>query len=164
MANVVLVESGKAGKDVTGDLQKPIKDLSPAETWDALSNNKNTALVDVRTAAEWGFVGIPELGATGKDPLLVEWRRAPDMSVNPEFANTLLGALGEDVPEQLFFLCRSGARSREAGQYIQNILSGNGISCECVNVAEGFEGDLNPQGHRGKSNGWKARELPWKQS
>ncbi|MEM7686023.1 MAG: rhodanese-like domain-containing protein, partial [Pseudomonadota bacterium] len=34
----------------------------------------------------------------------------------------------------------------------------------CTNVAEGFEGDLDADGHRGTINGWKAHGLPWRQS
>ena len=32
-----------------------------------------------------------------------------------------------------------------------------------VNVAGGFEGDIDGEGHRGHVNGWKAANLPWRQ-
>jgi hypothetical protein len=34
----------------------------------------------------------------------------------------------------------------------------------CINVTEGFEGDLDAEGHRGNLNGWRARGLAWRQS
>ena len=39
-----------------------------------------------------------------------------------------------------------------------------GIATHCTNVAEGFEGDLDSEGRRGRVNGWKVRGLPWRQS
>jgi rhodanese-related sulfurtransferase len=32
------------------------------------------------------------------------------------------------------------------------------------NVANGFEGQIDAAGHRGTLNGWKAEDLPWRQS
>jgi hypothetical protein len=34
----------------------------------------------------------------------------------------------------------------------------------CFNVAAGFEGRRDEEGHRGKVEGWKAAHLPWVQS
>ena len=31
------------------------------------------------------------------------------------------------------------------------------------NVADGFEGPINADGHRGQAAGWKADGLPWRQ-
>ena len=33
----------------------------------------------------------------------------------------------------------------------------------CYNVAKGFEGNPDPERHRGKTGGWKAEGLPWVQ-
>jgi len=33
----------------------------------------------------------------------------------------------------------------------------------CSNVSEGFEGDRDGEGHRGRIGGWKAAGLPWAQ-
>jgi hypothetical protein len=35
---------------------------------------------------------------------------------------------------------------------------------KAFNIADGFEGDLDAQRHRGQNKGWKAQGLPWKQS
>ena len=33
----------------------------------------------------------------------------------------------------------------------------------CFNLAGGFEGPLDNDGHRGRLDGWKVAGLPWKQ-
>ena len=138
-----------------------IENLPPNPVWTELSENQNSALVDVRTAQEWAGIGRPDLSDLDKAVAFVEWRRAPDMSINPDFAADLENKLGGTFPDRLFFLCRSGARSLEAAAYIQDILSSKGIDCACVNVAEGFEGDPGPTGARATVNGWQFHQLPW---
>lgn len=137
-----------------------VDNVAPPEVWADLSNNQKTALVDVRTAQEWAGIGRPDLSGIGKNAIFVEWRSAPDMRINPDFATQLDQQLGGDYPDRLFFLCRSGARSLEAATTIQEILSSKGIECRCVNVAEGFEGDPGPTGARGTVNGWQYHQLP----
>jgi rhodanese-related sulfurtransferase len=137
-------------------------DLSTAEAWSLLEQEPKAQLIDVRTAAEWSFVGVPDLSSAGRDAFLVEWQSFPDMSVNPQFVDMVANAVrkagaAEDTP--LLFLCRSGARSRAAA--IAMTRAGFGKS---YNIAGGFEGDLDEQRHRGRRNGWKAQGLPWRQS
>ena len=36
-------------------------------------------------------------------------------------------------------------------------------SVQAYNVLEGFEGDVDTQGHRGRLGGWRLRGLPWRQ-
>jgi len=57
------------------------------------------------------------------------------------------------------FLCRSGARSRAAAI----AMTAAGFA-KAFNASGGFEGDLDALRHRGNNNGWKAAQLPWKQS
>lgn len=140
---------------------KEVEDRTPDTVWDALKSGAKTALVDCRTSHEWQSIGLPDLSSIGKSVICVEWRKAPDMSVNEAFKAELEAALKSDAPDQLFFICRSGARSKEAASFIQTILSSNGVACECINVAEGFEGNPDANGVRGHINGWKARDLPW---
>ena len=47
-------------------------DVTPAEAWEALSDDPAAVLVDVRTAAEWAYVGLPDLRSLDKDVVLVE--------------------------------------------------------------------------------------------
>ncbi len=135
-------------------------DVAPEEAWRVLQSNPEAALVDVRTRAEWSFVGLPDLSGAGKEPVLMEWQQFPAMALNPGFAADLAGALGAARKQApVFFLCRSGARSRAAA--IAMTAAGFG---QCFNIAGGFEGDLDGDRHRGGRTGWKAAALPWVQS
>ena len=49
----------------------------------------------------------------------------------------------------MFFICRSGVRSMRAAQAVSSALSAKGTPVDCINVAEGFEGDLDERGRRG---------------
>lgn len=138
--------------------------VNPSEAWDRLGQGRDAALVDVRTRAEWNFVGIPDLTGLDKAPVCVEWASYPDMSNNPRFVAALMEEFGGAVPSELYFICRSGARSLRAAEAVASHLSETGQEAACFNVAEGFEGDLDPMGHRGDLNGWKARGLAWRQS
>jgi rhodanese-related sulfurtransferase len=133
-------------------------DVTPATAWKILSENKDAVLIDVRTRAEWNYVGLPELESIGGKPALLEWQVFPSMQQNPEFVATLGNAVtNKDTP--LLFLCRSGARSAAAAK----AMTAAGYST-CINVAEGFEGPLSAQGKRGSAAGWKATGLPWRQT
>lgn len=132
-------------------------DLSPQQAWDLLRDERSAALVDVRTGAEWTFVGLPDLAALGKEPALIAWQEFPDMARNPHFLATLAAQLPDrDAP--VVFLCRSGVRSRSAAVAATQA----GFSA-CYNLAGGFEGDHDTFGHRGGCNGWKAAGLDWRQ-
>lgn len=133
-------------------------DVTPATAWKILGELKNAMLIDVRTRAEWNYVGVPDLAGLDKKPGLVEWQVFPSMQVNPEFVDALSGAL-PDKTAPLLFLCRSGVRSVAAAK----AMSAAGYST-CLNVADGFEGPLDAQGKRGAARGWKAAGLPWRQT
>jgi len=147
-----------------GSAIRGVSEGSPQEAWETLQCNESAVLVDVRSHAEWTFVGVPDLESLGRRALFVEWADFPHMSVNPRFAETVTDSLGPDIPGKLFFLCRSGTRSLHAAEAVAGLLERRGVRAECVNVAEGFEGDMNEEGHRGRLNGWKFRGLAWRQS
>jgi rhodanese-related sulfurtransferase len=136
-------------------------DLDVSEAWSLLSSDPKAQLVDVRTAAEWTFVGVPDLSGIGRAVHTVEWQSFPEMEINTDFSDVAADALrrsgaGEDTP--LLMLCRSGARSRAAAI----ALTRAGFK-RAYNVAGGFEGNVDHDGHRGNVNGWKASGLPWRQ-
>jgi rhodanese-related sulfurtransferase len=58
----------------------------------------------------------------------------------------------------LIFICRSGARSASAAAAMTE--AGHP---HCFNVAGGFEGSRDEEGHRGNVEGWKVEKLPWSQ-
>jgi rhodanese-related sulfurtransferase len=137
-------------------------DVSPEEAWATLSGEPGAALVDVRTTAEWNFVGLPDLSGADAPLLRVEWQTYPSGETNPDFVQATEEALraagiGRDAP--VYFLCRSGARSAAAAA----AMTAAGYQ-RCFNVAGGFEGVRDREGHRGTLEGWKAANLPWVQS
>ena len=133
-------------------------DVAPTTAWKILSEHKGAVLIDVRTRAEWNYVGLPDLETLAKKPALIEWQVFPSMQPNPEFVTALSGALS-DKETPLLFICRSGARSAAAAK----AMTAAGYST-CLNVADGFEGPLDAQAKRGTAGGWKAAGLPWRQS
>lgn len=148
---------------MSGDL--PIVDeVDPVEACKLLESDPDAVLIDVRTRAEWAFVGLPDLSASGRPLWPIEWVAYPDMARNPDFASELAARTNGKQPTRLFFICRSGARSMAAAQSVAAGLAEQGVAAHCTNVAEGFEGDLDQDGHRGRVNGWKMRGLPWRQS
>lgn len=137
-------------------------DVPVEETWRRLAEDSGSVLIDVRTRAEWSYVGVPDLSALGKELILVEWQGFPDGRLNSGFATELaqrLDTLGAKRDSELYFICRSGARSRLAAEAMLRA----GYT-RCHNVAEGFEGPLDGTRHRGSRSGWKAQGLPWVQS
>jgi rhodanese-related sulfurtransferase len=134
-----------------------VEDVSAEETWEVLKAHPGAQLVDVRTDAEWNFVGVPDLSEAGKHAVLIPWQSYPDMQVNRAFAADLARA-GLTPEHRLYFLCRSGGRSLAAAQAAQAA----GFA-DAYNVADGFEGPVDAHGHRGEIAGWKAAGLAWRQ-
>lgn len=133
-------------------------DISAEEAWKKLAGDGRAQLVDVRTLAEWNFVGVPDLSSLGRQVHCIEWQQFPNGARNPGFVAEATQVLRDkDAPVML--LCRSGARSRAAA-----IALTEAGYAQAFNVAGGFEGDIDEEGHRGHRDGWKARNLPWRQS
>src|SRR5688500_6106919 len=89
--------------------------VSPQTAWKILNDHKSAILIDVRTRAEWTYVGVPDLGQVGRKPAMVEWQVFPSMQMNPDFVASLSGAVA-DKAAPLLFLCRSGVRSAAAAK------------------------------------------------
>jgi rhodanese-related sulfurtransferase len=121
--------------------------LLPGEASE-LMQHAGARLIDVRTRAEWEYVGrIP--GAAE-----IEWNGWPGSVRNPEF----MAQLSQNVPPDAIamFICRSGIRSHHAAQ----------AACQAgyaksYNVLQGFEGDKDASGHRNTVGGWRVAGLPW---
>ncbi len=149
-------------------------EATPDQVWSELRSDPHAALVDVRTAPEWAFVGGPDLSDLAKAPWRMSWRLYPGMKRDEGFLEELGARIEESGATKIFMICRSGARSLEAAQAAAEAFAGatagGGEESEtarevvAVNVKEGFEGDLDEQKQRGRLNGWKARGLPWAQS
>ena len=134
-----------------------VENVAPTHSWEALRDDENAQLVDVRTDVEWNFVGVPDLNAAGKRAVLIPWQVYPTMQRNPSFEQNLSDA-GLTPEHRIYFICRSGARSMAAAAAPPAAGFPN-----VFNVADGFEGPLDSEGHRGGAGGWKAEGLPWRQ-
>ncbi|SED18141.1 Rhodanese-related sulfurtransferase [Rhodococcus koreensis] len=133
-------------------------DITPEHAWELLRDNPDAVLVDVRTDAEWKYVGVPDTTSLGRKTVLIEWVSYPTGSRNDNFVDQLKEAGiagGDNAP--VIFLCRSGQRSIGAAEAAT--AAGIGPS---YNVLDGFEGGLDADGHRG-AVGWRALGLPWRQ-
>jgi len=124
-------------------------DVSPQLAWLWVQSGQ-ALMVDVRTDAERAWVGaVPQAHA-------LAWKQWPGMAMNPDFDAGIqaLGAGGQ----KLVLLCRSGVRSVAAAKRATE------LGLQAYNILEGFEGDPDPQGQRGKLGGWRFHGLPWSQS
>ncbi len=132
-------------------------DVTSKEAWDVLAKERNAVLVDVRCDVEWSFVGVPDLSSLGKRAVLLSWQLYPTMSVDARFTDKL-AAMAPDREAPLFFICRSGNRSRAAAA----AMTAAGYR-RCYNLADGFEGAHDGLRHRGRVAGWQAAGLSWTQ-
>ena len=120
--------------------------VTPAEAHSLMQ--QGARLVDVRTDAEHHYVG----SVPGGDH--IEWNTFPEGQRNPDFLKQLANTVKKDEP--VMFLCRSGVRSHQAA-----VAATQAGWKEAYNILEGFEGDKDAEGHRGKLGGWRKAGLPW---
>lgn len=126
-------------------------EVTPREAWTLLTNAPGTVLVDVRTQAEWHWVGrVP-------NAVEIEWLSWPAMHRNEHFLAQLKRQV--DPEAMVLFLCRSAQRSHHAAVLAAEHGWRNGY-----NILEGFEGDRDANGQRGHVGGWRNAGLPWTQS
>ncbi|MBC7945770.1 MAG: rhodanese-like domain-containing protein [Burkholderiales bacterium] len=141
----------KAAQDRAKEMSLPYEGaLLPSEAYELMQHAPGAKLVDVRTQAEWDWVGrVP--GAVE-----IEWMSYPGMVPNEVF----MQELGQQVDKEslVMFMCRSGARSHHAAMAATEA----GFP-DCYNVLEGFEGDKDADRHRSSKGGWKTAGLPWVQ-
>lgn len=130
-------------------------DLTPSQAWELLSTDADAVLVDVRTQAEWAFVGVPDPTSLGKRPVFAEWSSLGSGPNPAAFVEAVTAQVDPGAP--IVLLCRSGQRSIAAAQALT--AAGYGPA---YNVIDGFEGPLDAEGHRGGA-GWRSDGLPWRQ-
>ena len=128
-------------------------EVTPAEAFARLQSNEAAVLIDVRTQAEWAFVGVPAVDRLVR----VQWQQFPTMAVNDTFVEDVRAA-GVPQDAEVLLICRSGGRSAHAA----SALTAAGFA-DCYNVLEGFEGDKDVNGHRNSVGGWRHAGLPWVQ-
>jgi len=123
--------------------------VPPVDAW-ALVEAGRAVLVDVRSNEERKFVGyVP-------GSVHVAWATGTALTRNPRFLRELEAKVGKN--DVVLLLCRSGKRSATAAEAATKI----GFTA-AFNVREGFEGDLDESGHRGRVGGWRLHDLKWVQ-
>ena len=125
--------------------------LLPTEAFQVWRGVNGAQLIDVRTKAEFDWIGrIP-------GTVEIEFSLYPGSVRNPDFLAQIEDLVDKDAP--VMFICRSGGRSHHAA-----MLATQAGYRECYNVLEGFEGDRDAGGHRNTVGGWRVAGLPWVQS
>ena len=132
-------------------------DLKVEEAWSLLGDDPDAVLIDIRTKAEWSYVGAPDLSAIGREPIFVEWLLFPAMSENPDFFDEL-AAHGVSPDKAAIIMCRTVNRSGKAVL----AMTEKGYPRSYL-LLDGFEGSHDGNKHRGHRDGWKAAGLPWVQ-
>ena len=132
------------------------RNLLPKMAVERMNENPEAVLIDVRTRAEYKYVGFPD------NSILIPWFDEPDLESNPDaFYSSVIDVLSDRsdaMNTELILICRSGFRSNEALKCLQS----KGFTC-VSHVASGFEGDLDENDHRGNLNGWRNDGMPWSQ-
>ena len=138
--------------------------LTSADASRALAANPEIVLIDVRTRAEFQFVGHPK-AADANIPLMFmdaqSYNGTSGYGFTPnrnfrEDVDGLMEAQGKPKDAPVFVLCRSGGRSARA----VNLLAEAGYT-NVWNVVDGFEGGKDKTtGHRTIA-GWRHDGLPW---
>jgi len=152
--NALQILAEKASQQKNGDFDYA-GEVSSTDAFNYVRDNYSV-IVDVRTAPEWQFIGVPDLSNTSSQLLNLSWKLYPSFTYNPKFISDLTAenSISQDTP--LFFICRSGGRSLDAAIAVSAV----GYNY-CFNITGGFEGAIDANGHRGTVHGWKYDNLPW---
>jgi len=118
-----------------------ISNISSEECLKKLEENENSQLVDVRTPEEFKNDGFSDLTLINKELHKITIVNS-DGSPNDNFLNEF-NNLGLSNDSEIYFICRSGARSMRAAMMVAELGYQN-----IYNVEDGF------------TLGWKPRGLP----
>lgn len=142
-------------------MSEEVREITATEAYELIKEHAAAILVDVRSHMEFLFVGHPA-GA-----IHIPWIDEPDWNINPNFIREIrqlvLGGIAHNTDSDrnnvpIVLICRSGKRSREAGQ----LLIKEGFT-QVYNIKDGFEGELDDNHHRSSVGGWRFAGLPWEQ-
>ena len=138
-----------------------MKDLTPTQAWHWLqteserlraAGDQPPLFVDVRMEIESLYVGRPP-GVEN-----IPWYEYPDLTPDPARFAAAVEAEAGSKHRPILLICRSGKRTRDAGQ----ALKAAGFTA-VAHVLHGFEGELNDEFKRSSLNGWRFEGLPWEQ-
>jgi len=126
------------------------RDISSTQAFRMLGQ-PDTYLVDVRTVAEYVYVGHPEKAYN--IPLVFWDERNLQTVANESFVEDFRARF--KAGDTLILICRSGNRSAHARRMLVREEFKN-----VFNIKDGFEGTKDRDGHR-TLNGWKNEGLPY---
>ncbi len=121
-----------------------ITELSPQEAYE-MAQNPSSYLIDVRSIAEYVFIGHPEMAYNIPSSFWNEEEKG--FRTNDTFVEELTARFKKN--DVLIFLCRSGVRSLSAAK----IMVQAGYR-KVYNLTQGFEGEKDENGYR-TIGGWK---------
>ncbi len=115
-----------------------------------IDNPSSTFIVDVRTRAEYEFVGHPDLP---NDVPNIPYKFYPSWEVNKDFVKKVEDRYKKE--NTIITMCRSGKRAKAAAKFLLKAGFEN-----IFYMADSFEGPKDKKGHRTVS-GWKVNGLPY---
>ncbi len=126
--------------------------IYPGDSYSAAVNN-GAHIIDVRTAAEFIWVGHPNV----PNVVNISWKieKKDKFITNPSFVTDVNNIFGENKDAHLILMCRSGVRSVDAAK----ALEAAGYT-HVSNMLEGFEGEGKDQYGYRTMDGWKNSGLP----
>jgi len=120
-----------------------VASITASVAWRWLQSDTAIRLIDIRSTQEFLFVGHP-LGAAH-----IPYIDEPDWIPNPCFTNQVRALLpvvaevGVKREDPILLICRSGERSKAAGE----VLLEDGVN-NVFSIIDGFEGPLDKHDHR----------------
>ena len=143
--------------------------VMPSEAYDMVVN-EGAYIIDVRTQAEWLWVGHPGTNNQGEGSALEghvlnislgiyknkKYRKTSELAENRRFVRDAQKLLAYD--DIIITMCRSGGRSIFAAIALEEAGFTN-----VYNIKTGFEGSSDDNGYR-SVNGWKNDGLPYNYS
>jgi rhodanese-related sulfurtransferase len=169
-------------------------DVNPSTAYYMLLDNPNTYILDVRTPAEWNWVGHPgvekcyETTCGAGDPVSERGGFLEGKVINipfklwvfdpetKEYVEELNKFFDEEVVRQfspddtIIIMCRSGSRSKSAWDELEDPTHPAYKRLEelgfynLYNMVGGFEGGTDKCCYRKKEAGWKNMGLPYNYS
>ena len=128
-----------------------MRSISCHDAYELVNADEPALFIDVRTELEHYMVGHP------LDCVLIPWQLEPQWEENRQFAPTVQ-ALATSIDQPIVLICRTGQRAMQAAERLKQL----GYINVFV-VSAGFDGELDENGHRSTTNGWRFSRLPWEQ-
>ncbi len=115
----------------------------------------DTFIIDVRTRAEYEFVGHPD---TVNGTANIPYKFYPSWELNVDFVSKVAERYKQG--DTLILICRSGKRAKAAARLLLDAGSTRGAGFTVYYMTDSFEGPKDARGLRTVS-GWKVNGLPF---